>query len=106
MRTRAVAPRRLLRRSFGAGHQAARPTPGVSGGARREDTGRRARRISAGEDAAEFLMAGARAVEVGTATFLDPRSPVRVAEELAEFLRREKVADVGDIVGTLKMGGG
>jgi dihydroorotate dehydrogenase (NAD+) catalytic subunit len=62
--------------------------------------------IANGEDAAEFLIAGARAVEVGTATFWDPRSPLRVAEELAEFLRREKIADVGEIVGTLRMGGG
>jgi len=61
--------------------------------------------ISSGEDAAEFLIAGARAVEVGTATFWDPRSPVRVAGELREFLRAEKVADVGEIVGTLRMGG-
>ncbi|HUB80920.1 MAG TPA: dihydroorotate dehydrogenase [Bryobacteraceae bacterium] len=58
--------------------------------------------ISTGEDAAEFLIAGARAVEVGTATFWDPRSPVRIAEELAEFLRREKAADVSEIVGTLR----
>ena len=62
--------------------------------------------IASGEDAAEFLIAGARAVEVGTATFWDPRSPVRIAGELAQFLRREKVADVGEIVGTLKMGTG
>jgi dihydroorotate dehydrogenase (NAD+) catalytic subunit len=62
--------------------------------------------ISTGEDAAEFLIAGARAVEVGTATFWDPRSPLRVAEELAEFLRREKIGDVGQLVGTLHMGGG
>ena len=45
--------------------------------------------IATGEDAAEFLIAGASAVEVGTATFWDPRSPLRIAEELAEFLRRE-----------------
>jgi len=62
--------------------------------------------IASGEDAAEFLIAGARAVEVGTATFWDPRSPVRIAKELAEFLRREKVEDVGEIVGTLKLGTG
>jgi dihydroorotate dehydrogenase (NAD+) catalytic subunit len=60
--------------------------------------------IATGEDAAEFLIAGARAVEVGTATFWDPRSPVRIARELAAFLRREKIADVGEIVGTLRMG--
>ena len=39
--------------------------------------------IATGEDAAEFLIAGATAVEVGTATFWDPRSPLRIAEELA-----------------------
>ena len=59
--------------------------------------------IATGEDAAEFLIAGARAVEVGTATFWDPRSPVRIAGELAEFLRREKAGDVSEIVGSLKM---
>jgi dihydroorotate dehydrogenase (NAD+) catalytic subunit len=61
--------------------------------------------IATGEDAAEFLIAGARAVEVGTATFWDPRSPLRIAQELAQFLRREKVADVGELVGSLKIGG-
>ena len=58
--------------------------------------------ISTGEDAAEFLVAGASAVEVGTATFWDPRSPVRVAQELGQFLRKEGVGNVGEIVGTLK----
>jgi len=58
--------------------------------------------ISTGEDAAEFLVAGASAVEVGTATFWDPRSPVRVAQELGRFLREEGVGNVGEIVGTLK----
>jgi dihydroorotate dehydrogenase (NAD+) catalytic subunit len=60
--------------------------------------------IASGEDAAEFLIAGASAVQVGTATFWDPRSPVRIAEELAEFLRREKIGNVRELVGTLKMG--
>jgi dihydroorotate dehydrogenase (NAD+) catalytic subunit len=59
--------------------------------------------IASGEDAAEFLIAGASAVEVGTATFWDPRSPLRIAEELARFLRREKIARAADLVGTLKM---
>ena len=59
--------------------------------------------IASGTDAAEFLIAGARAVEVGTATFWDPRAPLRIAGELAEFLRWERVADVGQIVGTLKV---
>jgi dihydroorotate dehydrogenase (NAD+) catalytic subunit len=58
--------------------------------------------ISTGEDAAEFLVAGASAVQVGTATFWDPRSPVRVARELGRFLREEGVGNVREIVGTLK----
>ena len=46
--------------------------------------------ISSGEDAAEFLIAGATAVEVGTATSGIPSSPLRVAHELREFLRQER----------------
>ena len=59
--------------------------------------------IATGEDAAEFLIAGAHAVEVGTANFWDPASPLRIARELGEFCRRENVARVADLVGTLKM---
>jgi len=59
--------------------------------------------IATGEDAAEFLIAGASAVQVGTATFWDPRSPERIARELGTFLRREKIARVSGLVGTLKM---
>jgi dihydroorotate dehydrogenase (NAD+) catalytic subunit len=59
--------------------------------------------IASGEDAAEFLIAGAAAVQVGTANFWDPASPLRIADELGTFLRREKIASVKKIVGTLKM---
>src|ERR1035437_623883 len=59
--------------------------------------------IVTGIDAAEFLIAGATAVEVGTATFWDPRSPLRVAAELARFLKREKVESVSQLVGTLQL---
>ena len=59
--------------------------------------------ILTGTDAAEFLIAGAAAVEVGTAVFADPRAPVRVAGELAGFLREQKIASARELVGTLKM---
>jgi dihydroorotate dehydrogenase (NAD+) catalytic subunit len=59
--------------------------------------------IATGEDVAEFLIAGASAVQVGTATFWDPRSPVRIAKELDAFLRREKIASVKELVGTLQL---
>lgn len=59
--------------------------------------------IASGEDAAEFLVAGASAVEVGTATFWDPRAPVRIAEELDRFLKQEKIPHVRDLTGTLRL---
>jgi dihydroorotate dehydrogenase (NAD+) catalytic subunit len=59
--------------------------------------------IATGIDAAEFLIAGATAVEVGTATFWDPRSPVRIAQELAAFLAGEKIGSVSQLTGTLKL---
>ncbi|MCW5978324.1 MAG: dihydroorotate dehydrogenase [Bryobacteraceae bacterium] len=60
--------------------------------------------IATGEDAAEFLVAGAAAVEVGTANFWDPGSVGRIAGELDEFLKRERIAHVRDLVGTLRFG--
>ena len=59
--------------------------------------------VSKGEDVAEYLIAGATAVEVGTATFWDPASPVRIARELDRFCRREGIANVAELVGTLVM---
>jgi dihydroorotate dehydrogenase (NAD+) catalytic subunit len=58
--------------------------------------------IASGTDAAEFLIAGASAVQVGTATFWDPRAPLRIARELSRFLHREKIASVKELVGSIK----
>jgi dihydroorotate dehydrogenase (NAD+) catalytic subunit len=58
--------------------------------------------IATGEDAAEFLVAGASAVEVGTASFWDPGAVARIARELDQFLRQEKIAHVHELVGTLR----
>jgi dihydroorotate dehydrogenase (NAD+) catalytic subunit len=57
--------------------------------------------IGSGTDAAEFMIAGASAVQVGTATFWDPRSPVRIARELDAFLQGEKIQSVRSLTGTL-----
>jgi len=51
--------------------------------------------IATGEDAAEFLVAGAAVVEVGRPHFAIPTSPLRVARELEHFLRKENIASVG-----------
>jgi dihydroorotate dehydrogenase (NAD+) catalytic subunit len=59
--------------------------------------------IASGADAAEFLIAGASAVEVGTATFWDPRAPLRIAHELADFAKIEKVPNISYLVNTLRM---
>jgi dihydroorotate dehydrogenase (NAD+) catalytic subunit len=59
--------------------------------------------IATGIDAAEFLIAGATAVQVGTATFWDPASPARIARELGRFLAEEGIASVAALVGTLKL---
>jgi dihydroorotate dehydrogenase (NAD+) catalytic subunit len=59
--------------------------------------------IRTGEDAAEFLIAGASAVEVGTVNFWDPEAPCRIARELNEYLKRENLSNVKELVGTLKI---
>ena len=61
--------------------------------------------ISTGEDVAEFLLAGATAVQVGTATFWDPQAPLRIAGEFDRFLERERIPSARDLIGGLKMEG-
>jgi len=59
--------------------------------------------IRSGEDAAEFLVAGASAVQVGTANFWDPEAPCRIARELDRYLEEENIPDVQQLVGTLQI---
>lgn len=53
--------------------------------------------IMTGEDAAEFLMAGADAVSVGTAALTDPTAPVRIKRELIEFMNRYGYKNLNEI---------
>ena len=55
--------------------------------------------IASGLDAVEFLMAGATAIQVGTATFSNPRAPLDVLEGLEAWLEAHEVADVQEIIG-------
>lgn len=57
--------------------------------------------VTRGVDAVELLMAGANAVEVGTATFRDPRAPVRVLSGLSRWCRRHGVRSISEIVGVV-----
>lgn len=59
--------------------------------------------VATGEDVAEFLLCGAAAVQVGTASFWDPKSPQRIARELNRFLDSEGVRASADLVGRLEM---
>ena len=59
--------------------------------------------IRNGVDAAEFLIAGASAIEAGTVNFWDPEAPCRIARELDQFLKQEKINNVKQLVGTLQI---
>jgi dihydroorotate dehydrogenase (NAD+) catalytic subunit len=59
--------------------------------------------IMNGEDAIEFLLAGASAVQVGTANFRDPDAAVKVAKGMEEFCAREGIDDMQELVGGLRI---
>jgi dihydroorotate dehydrogenase (NAD+) catalytic subunit len=58
--------------------------------------------IMTGADALEFLVAGAAAVEVGTASFVDPDAALRIVSEMERWCEAHGVAAVREIVGTVK----
>ena len=58
--------------------------------------------IMNGEDAVEFMMAGAAAVTVGTANFHDPAASVKVAAGIEEYMRQYQVEDIRSIIGAVK----
>lgn len=55
--------------------------------------------VAAAEDAVELLLAGASAVQVGTATFADPRAAARVRSGLEDWCRRHRVGGLGELIG-------
>lgn len=59
--------------------------------------------ISSATDAIEFLLAGASAVEIGTANFIDPAISAKVARGIVEYCERQGVEDVNELVGGLKI---
>jgi len=59
--------------------------------------------IMTGEDAVEFLLAGASAIQVGTANFVDPTSTMRIVDGLTEYCVRHGVGRVSDLTGALEV---
>ena len=59
--------------------------------------------ILSGKDALEFLMVGAKAVEVGTANFIDPTSTVKIIEELKEYCQIKGIENIEEVIGSLTL---
>ena len=57
--------------------------------------------ISTAKDAIEFLMAGATAIEIGTANFLDPAVSIKVRDGINEWLDAHGCKDVSEIIGVI-----
>ncbi len=58
--------------------------------------------IATAQDALEFLMAGATAVSVGTANFVNPSATLDVIEGIKEYMRRHQVEDIQELIGCVK----
>ncbi len=59
--------------------------------------------ISSATDAIEFLLAGASAIEIGTANFIDPTITVKVAKGIVEYCERHGIKNVSDLTGALEV---
>lgn len=57
--------------------------------------------IMNGRDAIEFMLAGARAVEIGTANFIDPSVTMKIINEIDDYCTRHNIEDINDIVGLI-----
>jgi dihydroorotate dehydrogenase (NAD+) catalytic subunit len=58
--------------------------------------------IATASDALEFIMAGASAVQVGTANFTNPKAPLEVLEGIEAFMQKEGVKDVSELIGAAR----
>ena len=57
--------------------------------------------IMNGRDALEFIMAGARAIEVGTANFIDSSVTMKIIDEITEYCERQGVKDINELTGII-----
>jgi len=55
------------------------------------------------EDALEFIIAGARAIEIGTANFLNPKATIKIIEGIEKYLTENNIKDVNELVGSMKI---
>ena len=59
--------------------------------------------IMNGRDAVEFLIAGATAIQVGTANFVDPTVTVKIVDYIADYLSRHNMASVRELIGSIEI---
>jgi len=59
--------------------------------------------IMNGRDALEFLIAGASAVQVGTANFVNPRATMDIIDDVHDFMQQQNVSQLSDLVGSLEL---
>jgi dihydroorotate dehydrogenase (NAD+) catalytic subunit len=59
--------------------------------------------IFTAEDAVEYFLAGARAVQIGTANFHDPRAPVRILDDLTRFMTKRGLRSLDELIGKMKV---
>jgi dihydroorotate dehydrogenase (NAD+) catalytic subunit len=58
--------------------------------------------IATASDAIEFIMAGASAIQVGTASFTNPRSPLEVLQRIEQFMQQEGIEDITELIGAAR----
>lgn len=58
--------------------------------------------ITTARDALEFLVAGASAIQVGTASFVDPRAPIQIISGIKSWMREHNLESIREIIGTLQ----
>ncbi len=58
--------------------------------------------ITTASDAIEFIMAGASAIQVGTASFTNPRAPLDVLEGIKQFMKKEGIKDIAELIGVAR----
>jgi dihydroorotate dehydrogenase (NAD+) catalytic subunit len=60
--------------------------------------------IGCAEDALEYMIAGASAVQVGSAHFIDPRAGLKIIDGIQDYLKTQGIPDLSSLVGSLKAG--
>ena len=52
-----------------------------------------------GEDAIEFMLAGATAISIGAGNFIDPYTSIKTIEGIENYMKKENIDDINDIIG-------